>query len=268
MRICELYQPGKTIFSLEVFPPKGDETLPVAELAGLSPAFVSVTVHASGNVDKTSAIAAEIQRHGVPSMAHMTCVNSARSSVSSSLDLIRERGIENILALRGDPVEGAEPSDYRYAEELIRDIPGDFCVGAACYPEGHISGDPERDMEYLKRKQDAGASFFISQLFFDNTVFFRFAEKAKAHGIRIPVSAGVMPVLSRKQIEKMIFLCGASLPARVVRLLHRHQDSPGDLRKAGIELAAEQARELYEARVDGVHIYTMNKPEVAQWIFR
>ncbi len=267
MRIRDLYTPGKTVLSLEVFPPK-DGALPLPELAALRPAFISVTVHASGDVDGTSAIAAEIQnRHGVPSMAHMTCVNSTRASVRQSLALVRERGIENILALRGDPVEGAV-SGYRYAEELIRDIPKNFCVGAACYPEGHIeSSDPESDIDFLKRKQDAGASFFISQLFFDNAVFLRFTERAKARGIHIPISAGVMPVLSRKQIEKMIFLCGASLPARVVRLLYRFQNSAEDLRKAGIELAAEQARELCETGADGVHIYTMNNPEVAQWIF-
>jgi methylenetetrahydrofolate reductase (NADPH) len=255
---------------MEVFPPK-DGVLPLSELAAHNPAFISVTVHAGGNVDKTSAIAAEIQgSHGIPSMAHLTCVNSTRASVRSALALIRERGITNVLALRGDRVAGAEQSDYRYAEELIRDIevPA-FCIGAACYPEGHIeSDDPESDLGYLKRKQDAGASFFISQLFFDNAVFLRFAERAKARGITIPVSAGVMPVLSRGQIEKMIFLCGASLPARVVRLLHRWQDSPDDLRKAGLELAGEQVRDLIREGADGVHIYTMNRPEVALWTFQ
>ncbi|MDR0325533.1 MAG: methylenetetrahydrofolate reductase [Oscillospiraceae bacterium] len=274
MRIRDLYSPGKTILSLEVFPPKHDPGIcldgALSDIARLSPAFISVTVHASGSVEKTLGIAAGIQNEfGLPSMAHLTCVNSSRDTVHHSLEMIRGRGVENILALRGDPVEGGR-ADYRYASELIRDIGGygGFCIGAACYPEGHIdSTDLALDIGYLKAKQDAGAEFFVSQLFFDNDVFFRFLERARAAGITVPVSAGVMPVLSRGQIEKMIFLCGASLPARVVRLLHTYQSDADSLRKAGTELAAEQVRGLMEAGVDGVHLYTMNKPEVAEWIF-
>lgn len=274
MRIGDLYKPGKTILSLEVFPPKNDSGVSLdgalAEIAQLAPAFVSVTVHAGGSVDRTSGIAANIQKgFGIPSMAHLTCVNSSRATVRGSLEMIRGRGVENILALRGDPGDGGH-TDYRYASELVRDIGryGGFCVGAACYPEGHIDGGGlAGDIEYLKIKQDAGVSFLISQLCFDNGAFFRFLERARAAGISAPISAGVMPVLSRGQIEKMIFLCGASLPARVVRLLHRYQDDPDGLRKAGTELAAEQVRGLTEAGVDGVHLYTMNKPEVAEWIF-
>lgn len=275
MKIRDLYIPGKTLLSLEVFPPKNDSGVSLdgalSEIASLSPAFISVTVHAGGNADRTSGIAANIQKtFGIPSMAHLTCVNSDRASVGRYLEMFSERGVENVLALRGDPVDGGK-TDYRYAEELIRDITafGGFCTGAACYPEGHIeSGDPARDIEYLKRKQEAGAEFFLSQLFYDNGAFFRFLERARAAGVTVPVSAGVMPVLSRGQIEKMIFLCGASLPAHIVRLLHRYQDNADDLRKAGIEQAALQVRELCERGVDGAHIYTMNKPEVAKWIFQ
>jgi methylenetetrahydrofolate reductase (NADPH) len=274
MRIRELYKPGETILSLEVFPPKRDAGISLdgalSDIARLRPAFISVTVHAGGSVERTAGIASNIQRQsGIPSMAHMTCVNSTRDTVRESLLHIRGRGVENILALRGDPVDGGK-EDYRYASELIGDIAaqGGFCIGAACYPEGHIDGgDSALDIEALKIKQYAGAEFFISQLCFDNDVFYRFLDRARAAGVTAPVSAGVMPVLSRGQIEKMIFLCGASLPARVVRLVHKHQDSPDDLRKAGVELAAEQVRCLTGAGVDGVHIYTMNKPEVAEWIF-
>jgi methylenetetrahydrofolate reductase (NADPH) len=274
MRIRDLYRPGKTILSLEVFPPKHGSGASLDDALGgiahLSPAFISVTVHAGGSVDRTSGIAANIQNgYGIPSMAHMTCVNSTCETVRASLDCIRGRGLENILALRGDPVDGGK-TDYRYASDLIRDIgaAGGFCVGAACYPEGHIdSGDLALDIEHLKIKQDAGAEFFVSQLFFDNSLFASFLERARAAGIHAPVSAGVMPVLSRGQIEKMIFLCGASLPARVVRLLHKYQSDADGLRKAGMELAAEQVRGLLSMGADGVHIYTMNKPEVAEWIF-
>jgi methylenetetrahydrofolate reductase (NADPH) len=274
MRIRELYKPGQTILSLEVFPPKHGSGASidgaVSGIARLSPSFISVTVHAGGSIDRTSGIAANIQNeYGIPSMAHMTCVNFTRGAVRRSLDTVKECGVENILALRGDPVEGGK-TDYRYASELIRDIgaAGGFCIGAACYPEGHIdSGDPALDIEHLKIKQDAGAEFFISQLCFDNGVFESFLQRARAAGITVPVSAGVMPVLSRGQIEKMIFLCGASLPARVVRLLHKYQSDADSLRKAGMELAAEQVRGLRDMGADGVHVYTMNKPEVAEWIF-
>ncbi|MCL2004315.1 MAG: methylenetetrahydrofolate reductase [Oscillospiraceae bacterium] len=273
MRIGDLYKPGKTVLSLEVFPPKdeaGDSIEgALADIARLSPAFISVTVHAGGSVERTAGIAANIQNQfGIPSMAHMTCVNSARGTVREALTLIRQSGVENILALRGDPIDGGQ-KDYRYASELIEDIAayGGFCVGAACYPEGHIDGGGVSDIETLKIKQDAGAAFFISQLCYDNNAFYAFLNSARAAGVTVPVSAGVMPVLSRGQIEKMIFLCGASLPARVVRLLHKYQNSPDDLRKAGIELAAEQVRGFINAGIDGIHIYTMNKPEVAKWIF-
>jgi methylenetetrahydrofolate reductase (NADPH) len=274
LRIRDLYKPGRTVFSLEVFPPKNDPGIclneAIADIARLSPAFISVTVHAGGSMDRTAGIAADIQKsYGIPSMAHMTCVNSTRAAVRGSLEMIGERGVGNILALRGDPVEGG-CDDYGYAYELISDITkhGGFCTGAACYPEGHIdSSDPRTDIEHLKIKQDAGAEFFVAQLCFCNDIFLDFLSRARACGITAPVSAGVMPVLSRGQIEKMIFLCGASLPAKIVRLLHRFQDSPDDLRKAGMELAAEQALGLSETGVDGIHIYTMNKPEVAEWIF-
>jgi methylenetetrahydrofolate reductase (NADPH) len=274
MRIRDLYKPGETILSLEVFPPKNDPGIclnsALQNIARLRPAFISVTVHAGGSMERTAGIAATIQKDfAIPSMAHMTCVNSARVTVRESLDLIRKSGVDNILALRGDPIDGGK-EDYRYASELIHDITayGDFCIGAACYPEGHInSGESCADIEHLKIKQDAGAEFFISQLCFDNDAFYTFLERARAAGVTAPVSAGVMPVLSRGQIEKMIFLCGASLPARVVRLLHKYQDNQDDLRKAGIEFAAEQVRCLSAAGADGVHIYTMNKPEVAEWIF-
>ncbi|MDR0293118.1 MAG: methylenetetrahydrofolate reductase [Oscillospiraceae bacterium] len=274
MRICDLYKPGKTILSLEVFPPKKDSGVSLdgalSEIARLSPAFISVTVHVGGSADRTAGIAANIQStFGIPSIAHLTCVNATRATIRDSLQMIRERGVENILALRGDPADGGY-KDYLYASELVRDVCGygGFCAGAACYPEGHIdASDPVSDIEHLKIKQDAGAAFFLSQLCFDNGLFYRFLERARAAGISVPVSAGVMPVLSLGQIEKMIFLCGASLPARVVRLLHKYQTDADGLRKAGTELAAEQVRGLTEMRVDGVHIYTMNKPEVAAWIF-
>ncbi|MDR0381473.1 MAG: methylenetetrahydrofolate reductase [Oscillospiraceae bacterium] len=273
MSIRALYQSGRPVVSFEVFPPKQDTAIDdiyeaLARLAALAPDFISVTYGAggSGSVNRTAEIAAAVRRrYGIRAMAHLTCVGADRGRVAAQLDAMRAEGICNVLALRGDSPEGAAGA-YRYAEELIREIRarGDFCIGAACYPEGHIDCEsPARDIEYLRRKQDAGADFLVSQLFFDNPLFFRFLENARAAGVTIPISAGVMPILSRKQIERMIFLCGASLPSAIIRLLHRHGHSPADLRAAGIEHAARQVEALLAGGVDGVHIYTMNKPEIA-----
>lgn len=168
--------------------------------------------------------------------------------------------------MRGDRIEGKEPKDFKYAYELISYLRDKgFCIGAGCYPEGHIESDTlEKDIEYLKMKQDAGAEFFISQLFYDNNRFYRFIEKIRAAGITNPVDAGIMPILSKTSVSRMIFMCGVSLPSEIVKLLYKYESSPDDLRKAGIEYAAEQISDLLSNGVDGIHIYTMNRPEVAK----
>lgn len=274
--IKNLYTQDRPVFSFEVFPPKKDDDIAgiyaaLGEMTALAPDFISVTYGAggAGGKNKTAEIASFIEEKcGTQALAHLTCVGTGREQIRHTLDEMRAVGITNILALRGDlPPGGTVGEGYRYASELIQDIRayGGFCIGAACYPEGHISCDDlEQDMQYLLQKQQAGADFLITQLFFENDTFFRFYERALAAGITIPVSAGIMPILGRQQIERMIFMCGASLPSGIIRLLHKYEDSPEDLRKAGIEYAARQARELLEQEVDGVHIYTMNKPDIAR----
>ncbi|MCL1940439.1 MAG: methylenetetrahydrofolate reductase [Synergistaceae bacterium] len=289
MHIKELYSLGRPVISFEVFPPKKEADLAdiyaaLGRMAALSPDFISVTYGAGGgaNSGKTAEIASIIQNeHGIRSIAHLTCIGASRESIRDLLEQIKLKGIHNVLALRGDlptPTPAPEPEpkknppgDYKYAEDLIRDIRacGEFCIGAACYPEGHIEcGDLNFDTECLRRKQEAGADFLVTQLFFENDYFYRFLERARGGGVTLPISAGVMPILGRKQIERMIFLCGASLPSGIIKLLHKYEDSPGDLCAAGIEYAAKQIEALLAHGVDGVHIYTMNKPEIAEFCMK
>ncbi len=276
--IKNLYKEKKPVLSFEIFPPKADSGIEmvyntVNELAGLEPDYISVTYGAGGSQEsqRTGDIAANItERHGISSLAHLTCITTGKEAVHSQLDTMKKRGVRNVLAMRGDKPQDdsvAVSQDYRYASDLITDIKarGDFCIGAACYPEGHIECESlEKDIGYLLEKQNAGADFFITQLFFDNTLFWNFLEKARARGVNAPISAGVMPILSRGQIERMIFMCGASLPSSIIRLLHKYEHRPDDLQKAGIEHAVRQMEELVEGGADGVHIYTMNRPGIAQ----
>lgn len=277
MLIKDIFGQKRTPVSFEIFPPKKDQELialddTLCRMAALSPAFVSVTCGAGGSgVTGATADIAEIiqKKHAMTAVAHMTCVAAHRGTVQKALEDCRARGIDNILALRGDlPQEGRlARADYVYAADLMREIRGfgGFCVGGACYPEGHIDCENAAlEIEYMKYKEAAGAEFFISQLFFDNEAFLRLWERARAHGITRPVTAGIMPILGRSQIEKMIFMCGASLPSRVIKLLHKYEKSPADLRRAGIEMAARQIEELLREGVDGVHIYTMNKADIAE----
>lgn len=278
MKIKDLYGKGRPVVSFEVFPPKQNADIAtiymaLGKIAGLSPDFISVTYGAggAGNVNRTCEIASAIKKGcGVEALAHLTCVRADRERIGALLDELRANGIENVLAMRGDLPEddaGAISADYRYAADLIGEVRdrGDFCIGGACYPEGHIDcADFDENIRHLKVKQEAGADFLITQLFFENDLFWRFLEKARQGGVTLPVSAGVMPFLSRGQIERMIFLCGASLPSTIIKLLHKYRDNPADLRKAGIEYAVRQMRDLTEGGVDGVHAYTMNHPDIAQ----
>ena len=277
--IKDLYKQGRPVISFEVFPPKKEADIAeiywaLGHMAALSPDFISVTYGASGggNSRLTAEIASAIERHGVRSLAHLTCIGSEREDMLQTLEEMKRKGIRNVLALRGDIPEGYRMGDsYRYAEDLIRELrqSGGFCIGAACYPEGHIEcDDPGFDIDCLRRKQEAGADFLITQLFFDNDYFYRFLERARDVGVTLPISAGVMPILSRRQIERMIFLCGASLPSGIIKLLHKYKDEPDDLRKAGIEYAAKQAEGLLARGADGIHFYTMNKPDIAQFCMK
>lgn len=281
MKISEIYKQKKTVISLEVFPPK--LTSPVetvyetlTHLKELSPDFISVTYGAGGKAkDRTVEIAEKIKNdYGIECMAHFTCIASTKEQVTSGLDAIRNAGIENILALRGDipddpDFEFPNPLHYEFAKDLISEIKGSgsFCIGAACYPEGHVdSPGPVTDMQYLKEKVDCGVDFLTSQLFFDNELFYDFVDRAEKAGIGVPIAAGVMPVLNRNQILRMTKLSGCFVPVKLARILDKYGDNPEALREAGEAYATEQIIELLSWGVRGVHLYTMNKYEAAKRI--
>lgn len=266
----------KQTFSFEIFPPRGDlpvdQALVIAnQMAGQSPDWISVTFSAggTGNTQNTAAIAGRIQQETqTNALAHLTCLGSTREDVDNYVEGLCERGVENVLALRGDRAPGREPIDFSYASELIRHLKQSapwLCVGAACYPEGHVEARSlESDIEHLKEKQDAGADFLVTQLFFNNELFYRFREACVRARIKIPITVGIMPFTSTKQIQRMAFTCGASIPASVIKRLIAAGDNPADQARAGIEYACEQLSDLAANGVDGLHIYSMNKPEVAR----
>ncbi len=282
MKISEIYKGDEIPVSVEVFPPKGELNASelrstLSELSTCSPAFISVTCSAGGkggNSAKTAQLSGIIQNEfGILSMAHITCINSDKAEVDLAYESALSQGLCNIFALRGDIIPGAVSGDFHYAIDLVKYLRskpnGDkLCIGGGCYPEGHVDcTDIDTDICHLKEKQDAGTDFFISQLFFDNSSFYRFIDKCRKNKISIPIEAGIMPIMNKSQITKMIFLCGASLPAPVVRILHKYENSHSDLVKAGTEYAARQILELAESgAADGIHIYSMNKPEIAKYL--
>lgn len=278
MKISELYGKGKTVLSFEVFPPKKTGNLQsvyntVEQLTDLKPAYISVTYGAGGNAasDLTSDIASCIKnKYKTEAMAHVTCVNYSKEELKTILGKFGEAGIENILALRGDINPEIPPkTDFRYASDLVSFIKenGDFGISGACYPEVHSEApDMITDVLNLKKKVDAGAETLISQLFFDNKVFYDFIEKVRIAGISVPVSAGIMPVTNRNQIERMVTMCGASFPQKFSKMLQKYESRPEALIDAGIAYAADQIIDLISNGVEGVHIYTMNNPYVAKKI--
>ncbi len=278
MKLSSLFGKGRTVLSFEVFPPKKNSPIEtiyatLAELKDLSPDFISVTYGAGGNAADTSTcdIAAYIQNTlGIPSAAHLTCVYSTKESVLERLAQFKERGIENILALRGDVnPEIPRLHDFEYASDLTRFIKenGDFHVSGACYPECHMEAASfAEDIRHLKIKIEAGAEHLMSQLFFDNGAFHKFREMAEIAGINVPIEAGIMPVTNKKQIERMVSMCGASLPAKFSKVMQRYENNPEALRDAGIAYAVDQIVDLISSGVDGIHLYTMNNPYVARKI--
>ena len=267
---------GNQPLSFEIFPPRGDLTEVEArrvagELVELNPAFISVTYSAggSGNSGATTTVASLIQNElGVPSVAHLTCQGLTRAMLEEKIAEMRAAGIKNVLALRGDPRPDAPQGDFAYAADVIPVLrEAGFCVGAAAYPEGHVTCTSlEDDIAHLREKQDAGAQFLVTQLFFDNEDFFRFRDLAARAGITATITCGIMPFMSKNQVSRMIFMCGASLPSPIIRLLNRYEGDDEALRRAGIEYAAAQLRGLRDAGADGLHVYTMNKPAVARAI--
>ncbi len=277
MKIKSMFERG-TVFSFEIFPPK--KTSPIEtvyntleKLGDLNPDFISVTYGAAGSTNKVSTceIASAIKnKYGVVPAAHLPCINYTKEEILQILDEFKASGIENILALRGDINPDIPPKkDFKYASELIEFIKanGDFDIAGACYPEGHIECDNIiDDIHNLKRKVDAGAEHLISQLFFDNGCFYSFLEKIRIAGINVPVEAGIMPVVNKNQIERMVSLCGASLPSKFTKMMQKYEHSPEAIRDAGIAYAIDQIVDLVSNGVDGIHIYTMNNPYVARRI--
>lgn len=283
MKIANLFKENeKTVFSFEVFPPKKNSPIEsvynkMEELCALKPDFISVTYGAGGTVghSRTCEIASKIKHDfGVESVAHLTCVNSTREGIDINLADLKANGIENILALRGDYVEGVEPAhDFKYASDLCEYIEKTdeyrefFDIGGGCYPEVHGEAENEvEDILNLKIKVDAGASHLISQLFFDNNAYYRFLERAKIARIDVPIEAGIMPITNKNQITRMVSMSGASLPAKFSKILQKYENKPEALRDAGIAYAIEQIIDLIANGVDGIHLYTMNNPYIARKI--
>lgn len=273
MKIRDILAQGKPTLSFEVFPPKTEaayESVEAAakEIAKLKPSFMSVTYGAGGGTSKyTVAIASMIQDQGVTPLAHLTCVSSTKEKVHQVLEELKEKKIENILALRGDiPADGVTPKEYRYASQLIREIKesGDFCIGAACYPEGHVeSANKSVDMDYLKEKVEAGCDFVTTQMFFDNSILYSYLYRIREKEITVPVIAGIMPVTHASQIKRITGMSGTYLPARFKAIVDRFGDNPAAMKQAGIAYATEQIIDLIANGVNGIHVYSMNKPDVA-----
>ena len=278
MKIIDLIKSPKPTLSFEVFPPKTSQNFEsvrtaVEEIAALGPAFMSVTYGAGGGTsDFTADIAADIQdKFGVPALAHMTCVSSSREKVHAVTETLKAKGITNVLALRGDLPQGFDlaSADYRYASELIAEIRerGDFCIGGACYPEAHPeSEDSMADLRHLKEKADQGCEFFTTQMFFDNSILYNFIYRARAAGITVPIVAGIMPVTNAAQIKRIMAISGSALPQRFVRIVDRYGSDPEAMMQAGIAYATAQIIDLFANGVPAVHVYSMNKPEIARRI--
>ena len=280
MELSEIMKDGRTAFTFEIFPPKREmpiETIykTLDGLKGLHPDFISVTYGAGGSAadTKTADIARIIkEQYGMESAVHLTCLYNSKEDIDLIVEQLKQRNIRNILALRGDynPNATVEPKqDFRHASDLISYLKtkGDLHIMGACYPEGHQESESlDADIENLKKKVDAGASHLLSQLFFDNDAFFRFLEKARNAGISVPIEAGIMPCTSKASIERMVTMCGASLPAKFTRMMARYQDYPDALKEAGIAYAIDQIVDLVSRGVDGIHLYTMNSPYVAKKI--
>lgn len=277
MKVIDILNSGRPTLSFEVFPPKEFANFEsvkdvVTKIAEIQPDFMSVTYGAGGGTsDYTAALAKGIQEQGVTALAHLSCVSSDKERVQRELTKLREAGIENILALRGDIPEGHDMShlDYHYASELAEEISkfGGLCIGGACYPEGHPeSPNTKTDIDNLMRKVEAGCDFLTTQMFFDNNVFYNFLYKVRDRGIKVPIVAGIMPVTNGKQMSRIIKLSGAVIPQRFRAIVDKFGDTPAAMTQAGVAFATEQVIDLLANGVNNVHIYTMNKPQVARQI--
>lgn len=277
MKISNLFREKKSVFSFEIFPPKPTADLSgientVSALADLSPDYISVTCSAGGSGNsRTAEIAGMLKKYGVEPLAHVTCGNSRAEDVEKTLASLAAAGVDNVLALRGDRIAGAALSpDFTHASDLVKFIAErapDFDIGGACYPEGHPeSATLEEDIEHLKIKVDAGVTHLNSQLFFDNEDFLSYLEKLKKAGVNVPVQAGVMPLVKKSHVDRIISLSGAKIPNKISRMIARFYDDPDSLMEAGIAYATDQIADLLAAGTDGVHLYVMNNAYVARKI--
>lgn len=282
MKIIDILNSGKMSMSFEVFPPKTDTAFEnvsraTQEIAKLNPSYMSITYGAGGGTSKyTLDIAENIMKDfGVPTLAHLTCVSSSRETVRERIEEMKARGINNVLALRGDipaDMENDDRSDwsYRYAVDLIREIKDSgygFCIGGACYPEIHPeSSNQKEDIKHLKEKVDAGCEFLTTQMFFDNNLLYNFLYKIREAGITVPIIAGIMPITNANQVDRAIKLSGSFMPQRFKSLVDKFGSDPLAMKQAGIAYATDQIIDLYANGLTNIHVYSMNKPDVAQKI--
>ncbi len=280
MKIIEKFKENRPLISFEIFPPKPDYPIDtifntIDELYSLEPDFMSVTYGAGGSTkDRTVEISSYIQnKYNLTSNAHVTCISSSKEEVQNISKSLKEKNIQNVMALRGDypkdNLSGLPVDRYNNSVELIEYFKQntDFCIGAACYPEKHPDAkDLNADIDFLKRKMDAGADYLVTQLFFDNGMFYDFYDKAIKKGIYLPISVGIMPILNKRQITSIVRLTGNSIPNKFRRLLDKYENNPEALKEAGMSYAVSQIIDLLSWGVDGIHIYTMNKPSTARKI--
>lgn len=282
MKIIDLLTKEKLTLSFEVFPPKTESNFEsvkraTEEIAKLKPAFMSVTYGAGGGTSTYTLDIAKnvLKKYGVPTLAHLTCVSSTKQTVKEKIEGIKNSGIKNVMALRGDIPKELENEDrsgwhYKHAVDLIRELKEsnpEFCIGGACYPEIHPeSANQNEDIKYLKEKVDAGCDFLTTQMFFDNNLLYNFLYKIREAGITVPVMPGIMPITNTKQVERAIKLSGSFIPQRFKSLVDKFGESPSAMKQAGIIYATDQIIDLFANGVKNVHVYSMNKPDVAEKI--
>lgn len=277
MKITDIITQNNPSLSFEIFPPKNsanfDSVMDAAtQMVAINPSYMSVTYGAGGTTaGLTVDIAKKLKQAGVTPLAHLSCISADKAAIRQELDRLRDNGIENVLALRGDLPTGfdSENLHYRYASELMQEIRdyGDFCIGGACYPECHPESESiSKDLESLKIKVESGCQFLTTQMFFDNDILYNFLYRLSGIGVNVPVVAGIMPVTNAAQIKRICSISGNALPQRFLRIVDRYGDQPAAMKQAGIAFACEQIIDLYANGINAVHIYTMNKPDVAKAI--
>ena len=281
MKLSQILGKDKITLSFEVFPPKTEANYEAVkkaalDVAALNPSYMSVTYGAGGSTRaNTVQIASAIQQqYGITAISHLTCVGATKEDIDHTLDSMKEAGIENVLALRGDrpkDFEGEPFTDFHYASELVEHIKarGDFCVGGACYPEGHVEMEHKKDdIRYLKEKVDCGVDFITTQMFFNNDIFYNFLYRIREQGITIPVLPGIMPITTKKQLARSCALSGTAVPQRFRAIVDYFGDDPAAMKQAGIAYATDQIIDLIANGVRNIHVYSMNKPEVAAAIMQ